>query len=190
MHVPTLEQVEDMASGVGERYEALVRTCATLGLRPAEAAGLTVERVDFLRGVATFDRQLTTPNTGAPQFAPLKTRRMPSREVPVPGELVERLAAHLEKHPAIELEAPTKLDGAGSLIFSNADGRPIRRNGLGHVWQTAAKHVGLPAELRGWHSLRHFAITRSSSRANNLNADQYPRPTRSLSARSDTRAAW
>ena len=73
IHVPTLEQVDSMAGAVGERYEALVWTCATLGLRPAEAVGLTVERVDFLRGVATIDRQLVTPSTGAPRFGPLKT---------------------------------------------------------------------------------------------------------------------
>ena len=160
VHVPTLEQVEAIAGAVGERYEPLVWTCATLGLRPAEAVGLTVERVDFLRGVATIDRQLVTPAQGRPRFAPLKTRRMPSREVPVPAELIERLAAHLERHPAIEFEAPAELGGTGRLIFTNADGRPIRRGGLGNVWTNAAEKIELPAELRGWHALRHFAITR------------------------------
>ena len=160
VHVPTLEQVEAMAGAVGDRYKALVWTGATLGLRPGEAIGLTVERVDFLQGVATIDRQVVTPNQGVPRFGPLKTKRMPSREVPVPAGLIERLAAHLERYPAIELEAPDSLGGTGKLIFANADGRPIRRGGLGHVWTKAAKRVDLPAELKGWHSLRHFAITR------------------------------
>ena len=160
VHVPTLEQVDSMAGAVGERYEALVWTCATLGLRPAEAVGLTVERVDFLRGVATIDRQLVTPSTGAPRFGPLKTRRMLSREVPLPAELIDRLAVHIQRYPPIQLEAPTNLGGVGSLIFTNNESRPIRRNGLGHVWQTAARQVDLPENLRGWHSLRHFAITR------------------------------
>ena len=98
-----------MAGAVGERYEALVWTRATLGLRPAEAVGLTVERVDFLRGVATIDRQLVTPSTGAPRVGPLKTRWMLSREVPVPAELIDRLAVHIQRCPSIQLEAPPNL---------------------------------------------------------------------------------
>jgi len=75
-------------------------------------------------------------------------------------ELVERLAAHIERFPSIKLEAPAELGGTGSLIFTHNDSRPIRRNGLGQVGTIAAKKIELPAELRSWHSLRHFAITR------------------------------
>ena len=160
LQVPTLENVRAMAGAVPDRYEALVWTCATLGLRPAEAVGLTVERVDFVRGVATIDRQLVTPASGAPRFGPLKTRRMPSREVPVPAELIDRLAAHIQRYPSIELETPANLGGMGSLIFSNAVGHPIARSTLATTWQKAAKRAELPENLRGWHSLRHFAITR------------------------------
>ena len=160
LQVPTLEQVKAMAHAVPDRYEALVWTCATLGLRPGEAVGLTVERVDFLRGVATIDRQLVTPANGAPRFGPVKTRAVPSRELPVPPELVERLAAHLSTYPAIEKDTPAEVGGPGSLIFSNAAAQPIARSTLATTWQKASKKVELPEGLRGWHSLRHFAITR------------------------------
>ena len=160
LQVPTLEQVKAMADAVPDRYEALVWTCATLGLRPGEAVGLTVERVDFLRGVATIDRQLVTPANGAPRFGPVKTRAVPSRELPVPPELVERLAAHLSTYPAIEKDTPAEAGGPGSLIFSNAAAQPIARSTLATTWQKASKKAELPEGLRGWHSLRHFAITR------------------------------
>ena len=160
LQVPTLEQVKAMAHAVPDRYEALVWTCATLGLRPGEAVGLTVERVDFLRGVATIDRQLVTPANGAPRFGPVKTRAVPSRELPVPPELVERLAAHLSTYPAIEKDTPAEAGGPGSLIFSNAAAQPIARSTLATTWQKASKKAELPEGLRGWHSLRHFAITR------------------------------
>ncbi len=160
LQVPTLEQVKVMADAVPDRYEALVWTCATLGLRPGEAVGLTVERVDFLRGVATIDRQLVTPASGAPRFGPVKTRAVPSRELPVPPELVERLAVHLSTYPAIETDAPAEAGGPGSLIFSNAAAQPIARSTLATTWQKALKKAELPEGLRGWHSLRHFAITR------------------------------
>ena len=128
--------------------------------RPGEAVGLTIERVDFLRGMATIDRQLVTPANGAPRFGPVKTRAVPSRDLPIPAELVERLAAHLHHYPATEKEAPAELGGTGSLIFSNAVGHPIARSTLADTWQRAARKAGLPGELRGWHCLRHFAITR------------------------------
>ncbi|MDW3218557.1 MAG: site-specific integrase [Acidimicrobiales bacterium] len=159
VHVPTAEQVGQLAAAMSDRYRPIVWTIATLGLRPAEAIGLTVERVDFLRGSARIDRQMVTVK-GGPRLAPLKTRRMPSREVPVPRELTERLAAHLEAHPAIEAPDTDPHGGPAHLIFSNNDGRPIRRNGLGWIWTTAAEKIGLPDELRGWHCLRHYAITR------------------------------
>ncbi len=60
LHVPTLEQVEALSAAVPARYSALVGTIATLGLRPGEAAGLTIERVNFLKREVVIDRQLIT----------------------------------------------------------------------------------------------------------------------------------
>ncbi|MEZ5167851.1 MAG: site-specific integrase [Acidimicrobiales bacterium] len=158
VHVPTAGQVAQIAEAMSERYAPLVWTIATLGLRPGEAVGLTTERVDFLRRTATIDRQMSTI-AGGPRLAPLKTKRMPSREIPVPAELIDTLAAHLDAYPPIE--APEEhLRRAAHLIFANNDGRPIRRNGLGWLWTNTAEKIGLPDELRGWHCLRHYAITR------------------------------
>ena len=161
LHVPTDEQVWELSKAVPARYEALVWTIATLGLRPAEAVGLSIDRVDFLAGLVTIDRQLITLAGLKPQLAPLKSRRSPSRELPVPNALTERLALHIATYGGVDVEVPEDLGGGTTtLIFSNNDGRPIRRNGLSRVWRQASRTVGLPPALRGWHSLRHYGITR------------------------------
>jgi integrase len=159
VHVPTPQEVQAIADAMGERYRTLVWTCAILGLRPAEAIGLTIERVDFLNRTVTIDRQLVTPARGQPHFTGLKTQRNPSRELPAPPRLIEELASHIARFEPMKLEAPAQHGGTGRLIFTNNEGRPIRRSGFGYVWNQAASQIELRPELRGWHSLRHFAIT-------------------------------
>ena len=45
-------------------------------------------------------------------------------------------------------------------MFSSRTGAPVRRSMLQDAWKRAAAKVELRDELRGWHSLRHYAITR------------------------------
>ena len=61
----TAAQVRAMVEAVGDRYRALVVLLAGSALRPGEALGLTVDRVDFLRRTIRVDRQLVTV-AGAP----------------------------------------------------------------------------------------------------------------------------
>lgn len=65
---------------------------AGTGLRPGEAAGLTLDRVDFLHKTLRVDRQqLTTrPHT----FGPTKTKAG-NRTVPLPEVVLDVLAAHV-----------------------------------------------------------------------------------------------
>jgi integrase len=157
---PTLEQIEQIARAVSPKYEALVWACATLGLRPGEAIGLTVERVNFLRKIVTVDQQMVSETGKAAYLAPVKTSSVPTRELPIPDELIERLAAHLDRYPAVPIDAQPSEGGTVRLIFANVDGGPIRRTGLQAQWSKVRREIELPAELRGWHSLRHYAITR------------------------------
>jgi integrase len=53
------------------RLAAMVTMMAGTGLRPGEAAGVTVDRVDFLRRTLRVDRQLV--QTRPPSFGPPKT---------------------------------------------------------------------------------------------------------------------
>ena len=60
-----LDDVRRIADAAPPHLTAFVWLIATAGLRPGEAAGLTVERVNFLQKTIDVDRQLLTPPKGA-----------------------------------------------------------------------------------------------------------------------------
>ena len=59
-----LDDVRRIAEAAPPHFTAFVWLIATAGLRPGEAAGLTVERVGFLKKTVDVDRQLWTPPKG------------------------------------------------------------------------------------------------------------------------------
>ena len=113
------KQVRAMAETVNERYRALVVLLAGSGLRPGEALGLTVDRVDFLRRTIRVDRQLVTVAGEPPRLATTKTAAS-VRTIPVPSVVLDVIAAHLERFGTDEL----------GLIFTDSKRDPIRRSAL------------------------------------------------------------
>lgn len=124
------------------RLRPAARLMAATGLRPSEAAGLTVDRVDYLRRRLVVDRQLTGATGGVPTFGPPKT---PSsvREVPVPAVLLEDLA-RLAESP-----------GPEGLLLTTTTGAPWTRGRRADAWTRAVRGLELPPAVRGWHALRH-----------------------------------
>jgi integrase len=116
---------------------------AGTGLRQGECFGLTVDRIDFLRRTAKVDRQLLLM-PGGPVLAPPKTEAS-RRIVPLPDVVVDALAAHLARFPA----------GGDGFVFTNDDGKPIRRTRFSDMWRPLVQRAGLP-EGAGFHQLRHF----------------------------------
>jgi integrase len=114
------------------------------GLRQGECFGLSVDRVDFLRRTLTVDRQLVLANAVGPVLGPPKTKTC-YRDVPLPQVVVDALAAHIATYPK----------GRDGLIFTNANGEPIRRTPFSDIWRPAARSAGLP-EGAGFHALRHY----------------------------------
>jgi integrase len=143
-----LDYVRRIADAAPPHLTAFVWLIATAGLRPGEAARLTVERVNFLKKTIDVDRQMLTPPKGSPHLAPTKTSAS-VRTVPINNSLVAELNRHMQDHPPVEIEP------GATLIFTNSDGRPLRRNTIGASWDTMRHALDLPAEARGWHSLRH-----------------------------------
>jgi integrase len=140
--VPTVEQVRQIEATIGECFAGLVAVGAGLGLRQAEAFGLTKGSVDFLRRTVHVRAQLRrgrlvdTTKTGH------------ARAVPLPTYVADALAAHIESHDS------NHPDG---LIFTSAQGMGLRHDGWNRrVWRPAASASGLDA---GFHSLRHFCAT-------------------------------
>jgi integrase len=140
----SVSDVESLAAAVPDRYRALIVFAAGMGLRQGERFGLTVDRVDFLRGQVRVDRQLISARAGVPEFGPPKSRAG-FRIVPMPEVVRSALAEHLARYGP----------GPAGLAFTNTLGKPLRRNTAGDMWHRAAKEAGLP----GWatfHDLRHF----------------------------------
>lgn len=139
--------VAALVEAMPERYRALIVLGAGTGLRQGEAFGLTVDRVDFLRRTLTVDRQLVLMPGGPPTFGPPKTDAS-RRTIPVGETVITALAEHLRRFPV-------DADGPGC-IFTDDDGRPIRRTTFSRaVWIPARTAAGL-ADTVTFHELRHY----------------------------------
>lgn len=136
--------VDALAEAVPARYRALVILAAGTGLRQGEAFGLQLDRVDFLRRTLTVDQQLVLLVGQAPKLAPPKTTAS-YRTIPLPGVVVDELAAHLATYPV----------GDSGLVFTNDAGEGIKRTRFSEIWRPAVAAAGAPDGTR-FHDLRHF----------------------------------
>lgn len=134
--------VLELAAAMPPRWGAMVLLMAGTGLRPGEAAGLTVDRIDFLRRTLEIDRQLLL--TWPPTFGPPKTKAS-ARVIPLPQTVVDALAAHLADHPA----------GVNGVVFSEPDGGLLYRDHVSRAFRTAVNATSAPTETRA-HDLRHY----------------------------------
>jgi integrase len=139
--LPT-DTVIALAAAMPGRLAAMVTLMAGTGLRPGEAAGVTADRVDFLRRVLRVDRQLL--QTRPPSFGPPKTQAS-YRTVPLPRVVVDVLAAHMAAYPP----------GEHGVIFCQRDGRPLNRDKVVLAFRRAVCDVGAPVSTR-LHDLRHY----------------------------------
>ncbi|MET1050003.1 MAG: tyrosine-type recombinase/integrase [Acidimicrobiales bacterium] len=130
------------------------------GLRSGEARGLTVDRIDFARGVLTIDRQLLRyPSAhdfgdawhhGRDGFGPPKGRkRQRHQQVPVDPVLV----AELERH--LRLRGP----GPQGLVVTARRGGPMGRGSWDNEWAGLRAAAGLALEWGGVHQLRHAYVS-------------------------------
>jgi integrase len=143
---PTDEQVQRIYEAAALPFRAAIVLGAGIGLRAAEAAGLTADRVDWLRRTVRIDRQWS--QIGG--WAPPKTRAS-TRTIPVAAEVLDLLSAHIAEHG---------LGGDGSIVhWSNAghDG-PMHHM----AWARAMRAAAALAELPGvrFHDLRHHYASR------------------------------
>jgi integrase len=140
----SVEQVDALLAGASDPFKAAIVIGAGLGLRQSETAGLTVNRIDFLRRSVTVDRQwqqATASATGA--FTSPKTESS-TRIVPADQWVLDRLAAHIQQHG---------LGGDGVLLHRN--GVPLDSAKFGYEVRAARRRAALPESFT-FHDLRHF----------------------------------
>ena len=150
--IPTVA-VHRLAEGIGSRFRSLVVTAAGTGMRQGECFGLTIDRVDFGRGVIVVDRQLVQLSAALPHIAPPKTPAA-YRTIPLPAVVASAIKSQID-----EFGTGTAVDSVGraveGIVFTRGDGHPIRRSAFNGRWRTAVKRAGLPTGTR-FHELRHY----------------------------------
>ena len=135
--VPTVEQVSRLRVAAPADFAVAVVLGAGLGLRAGEIAGVSENRIDWLRREVRVDRQW---HGKLDRFEPLKTKAA-NREVPASDRVLEALAEHVRHHDAGE---------HGVLV--HADGRPLNSNRTDWRWELTTRTAGVDTRL---HDLRH-----------------------------------
>ncbi len=140
----TSAEVEQHLAGTAPWFAIAVVLGARCGLRHGESAGLTIDRVDFLRRQLKVDRQLVTTKAGGlgTSFGPLKTANS-YRAVPLADSTVASLAAHVREFGT----------GEGGLLV-HEQGRPVNAARFGYLWRQARKAADIGAAAR-YHDTRH-----------------------------------
>jgi integrase len=138
--LPT-EMILALEAAMPAPFRAIIRLMAGTGLRPGEAAGVTLDRVDFLRRTLRVDRQLLM--TRPPTLGPPKTAAS-VRTVPLPQVVLDALAAHISEWPP----------GPDGLLFTSGT-RLLNRNQVTKAFARAAVQVEAPKGTR-MHDLRHY----------------------------------
>jgi integrase len=114
---------------------------AGLGLRLSEAAGLTVDRIDFLRRTVRVDRQWQQMSGAVPgAFVAPKTEAS-ARTIPADQVVLDAIAAHLAQYRN------------GDHVVQ-IDGVPLSSKKWDHEVRKARDRAGIEGVT--FHDLRHF----------------------------------
>lgn len=136
----TPEQYRVFEAALPERLRIAAVLGLSTGMRIGEVAGLTVDRVDFLRRRIRVNRQLLPSG----EFGPPKTEAS-KRWIPVPESLLHQITEHIRKYP-------DPVEGRGLLLTGERGG--LGREPLIRAVLVAARKAGMSDRQR-FHSLRH-----------------------------------
>ncbi|KAA1426474.1 tyrosine-type recombinase/integrase [Nocardioides antri] len=144
-YVCTTEQMWELHDALPEHLRAAVLLGAFAGLRLAEACGLRIEDVDFIRGVVS----------PAVQY-PAESLKSETSQTPIPvgQSLALELASHCARYvPDDDTDAARPRPGS---LLVNEFGHQLAPWTLERAIRSARKKVpGLPVDFR-FHDLRHF----------------------------------
>jgi integrase len=144
--VPTVAEVDALASAVPEPFKAMVLLAAWCALRFGELAALRRERVDLLHGEVIVTETVTELATGERLVGPPKTDAG-RRAVAIPPNVL----------PAVERHLASIGPSPDTLLFAGADGGYLRRGHFYHqTWTPAWRTTGTRFRF---HDLRHAGLT-------------------------------
>ena len=121
-----------------EWFRPAIMLGAGLGLRQAEASGLTADRIDWLgERTVRVDRQWSTQH-GARAFTTPKSSAS-IRTIPAAQVVLDDLSRHV--------------NGRDGFVMTDAEGEPVSYSRFGHAWGKTVKAAGV-GPIR-YHDLRH-----------------------------------
>lgn len=138
----TADELARLVEEIPDRYKAMIRLMAHIGLRPGEAYALTAQQFDPLKRLLRVDRSITGPTkTGEP------------RTIPLPAVVAGILSDHIERFSSWDDEAFIFPSQTGGIVNPN--------NWRRRVFGVAVARAGLadslsPGQLR--HTAAAFAI--------------------------------
>lgn len=141
MVIPTPRQVRMVLEAADEHYAPLFALCAFAGLRLGEAAGVQLGDIDFLRRTLHIGRQVQRASAGKVEIRAPKYGS--ERAVYLPDELVQLLAAHIQRG----------VRGDAEWLFRGPNGNPPDRAAVNYWWRKSTTAAGVDFVL---HDLRHF----------------------------------
>jgi integrase len=149
--LPTLAQVNALATEVKPQYRALILLAAFGGLRRGELLGLDRRDVDLLHRTVTVRVQRTEDDGGHHLVGAPKTDAG-RRTLVLPATLVPEIEAHLDEWTPPEPDAP---------VFVGPRGGPLRIA----TWKREWTRVRRVLDLEGvrLHDLRHLAGTMAAA---------------------------
>jgi integrase len=132
-----MDQLARLVAELPERYRALVRLMAYIGLRPGEAYALQVGKVDLVRRTVHVNTALSG-----------ETKSGEARTIPLPAVVVDMLRDHMA-----EFSDP---EDSEALVFPTRDGTMIQNGPFRRLFQRASVRAGVNHGLVV-NDLRHTA---------------------------------
>lgn len=149
-----VSRVKLLASTLAPKWRLLVWLPFFTGLRPSEALGLTIDRIDFKKREITVDRQLSRDNSEV--FTEKLKTEASYRVIPLAVELERLIKEHIAAYGL----------GPGGLLLQNRLGQILRYKDAAVTFRKAAHKIGMK-DREGMHVLRHtFASSLIRSGAN------------------------
>ena len=142
----TLDELQQIATAMPERYRLMVTLAAWCALRFGELTELRRKDIDLKQQVIRVRRAVTWP--GGKVYVGTPKSHAGIRDVSIPPHLIPQIRDHLEHYAQRSPEG---------LVFPNTDGKHMHHGSLYKVYRPARAAAGRP-DLR-WHDLRHTGAT-------------------------------
>ena len=142
----SMDQVSKIAENMSPQYRLIVWLGFYTGMRPSEALGLTIDRIDFENKTIRIDRQISRYQNEV--FADFLKTPASERTIHLMAPLALLISEHISRYGL----------GPHGLLLKNKNGGIWRYRDASHRFRLAARPVGVPTG-EGLHLLRHTCVS-------------------------------